>query len=176
MPSLNSPFWRSVVAVGAALLIASLLLVALGERPTLLFEALHHSLFTSFGLGYTLFYATPLLFTGLAVAIPYQAGLFNIGAEGQLLWGAISVVIAARTFHALPGFLGIPLVICFAALMGAAWGGLAGWWKAKRGAHEVIVTILLNFIAIGIVDYLLLYPFDDPAVQAPQTLAIPDKF
>ncbi len=139
-PSLNNPVWRSIIAVAVSLVVASGLLMGLGERPTLLFEALHHSLFTSFGLGYTLFYATPLLFTGLAVAIPYRAGLFNIGAEGQLLWGAISVVIAGRAFQGMPGLLGIPLIILSSALMGAAWGGLAGWWKAKRGAHEVIVT------------------------------------
>lgn len=163
-------------AVLFSLLVASLLLIAVGERPTLLLEALSHSLFTSFGLGYTLYYATPLIFTGLAVAIPYRAGLFNIGAEGQLLWGAIAVVVSTRFFSFLPAPLGILIGIFSSVLMGAAWGGLAGWWKAKRGAHEVIVTILLNFIAVGLVDYLLLYPFDDPEVQAPQTLAIPPAF
>ncbi len=166
----------AVLATFFALLMASLLLVLVGERPTLLAEAIAHSLFTSFGLGYTLFYTTPLIFTGLAVAIPYRAGLFNIGAEGQLTWGAIAVVIATRFFSFLPAPLGILVGIFSGMLMGAAWGGLAGWWKAKRGAHEVIVTILLNFIAVGIVDYLLLYSFDDPEIQAPQTLPIPPEF
>ncbi len=164
-----------LLALLAALLVASGILIAVGERPSLLAEALSNSLFTSFGLGYTLFYATPLIFTGLAVAIPYQAGLFNIGAEGQLMWGAITVVIAGRFLAGLPSAVGIPLVILLSAMAGGVWGGLAGWWKAKRGAHEVIVTILLNFIAVGIVDYLLLYPFADPQVQAPQTLPIPEK-
>lgn len=165
-----------VLATVFALMVASLILIVVGERPTLLAEALSHSLFTSFGLGYTLFYTTPLIFTGLAVAIPYRAGLFNIGAEGQLTWGAIAVVVGTRFFSFLPPPLGILAGILSAMLMGAAWGGLAGWWKAKRGAHEVIVTILLNFIAAGIVDYLLLYPFADPDVQAPQSLPIPAKF
>ncbi len=95
----------------------------------------------------TLVAATPLIFTGLAVAIGFRAGLFNIGGQGQLIVGAVGALIAGFTFS-LPSFLHIPLALLAGTLAGAIWGGISGLLKARTGAHEVITTIMLNFIAL----------------------------
>lgn len=96
----------------------------------------------------TLGQAIPLVFTGLSVAFAFRAGLFNIGAEGQLVTGAIAATWLGVTFASLPGILLLPLVLLISILAGAIWGGIAGFLKAYRGAHEVISTIMLNWIAI----------------------------
>jgi len=102
----------------------------------------------------TLFAATPLIFAGLAVAIGFQAGLFNIGVNGQMHIGGLAALWVGFTFS-LPAIVHIPLVIVGALLGGAIWGGIAGLLKARTGAHEVITTIMLNFIALFLVDFLL---------------------
>ena len=107
--------------------------------------------------GRTLRLATPLIFTGLAVAVAFRAGLFNIGGQGQMALGMIVAGAVALKLD-LPGALGvfqIPLQLAMGALAGAAWGALAGWLKAVRGAHEVITTIMLNYVAYSIGAYLV---------------------
>ncbi len=155
-----------------ALLLGTFILAVSGENPTLLFEALSNSIFTGFGLGYTLFYATPLIFTGLSVAVCFRCGLFNIGAEGQLYMGALGILLVSLLLPNAPAIAAIPLGILSAALLGGLWGAIAGVLKAKRGSHEVIVTILLNFVALYIVNYLILYPLDDPTTQKPESLPL----
>jgi simple sugar transport system permease protein len=146
--------------------------MAVGEKATLLWEALRNTLFTGFGLGYTLFYTTPLIFTGLSVALAWHCGLFNIGAEGQLYVGAIAVVLMAVAFPGLHWSVAMPLACLASFCAGGIWGGIAGFLRAKRGSHEVIVTILLNFIAYALVDYLILYPFKNPDTQNTETLVV----
>jgi general nucleoside transport system permease protein len=102
----------------------------------------------------TLVAATPLIFTGLAVAIGFRAGLFNIGGQGQLIVGAMGALIAGFTFD-LPSFLHIPLALIAGTLAGAIWGGAAGLLKARTGAHEVITTIMLNYIALFLMRWAL---------------------
>ncbi len=102
----------------------------------------------------TLYAATPLIFAGLAVAVGFQAGLFNIGVNGQMHIGGMTALWVGFTFS-LPALIHIPLVIVAALAGGAIWGGFAGLLKAKTGAHEVITTIMLNFVALFLVDYLL---------------------
>jgi ABC-type uncharacterized transport system permease subunit len=102
----------------------------------------------------TLFAATPLIFAGLAVAVGFQAGLFNIGVNGQMHIGGMAALWAGFTF-ALPAVFHIPLILAAAIAGGAVWAGLSGFLKARTGAHEVITTIMLNFIALFLVDYLL---------------------
>jgi simple sugar transport system permease protein len=123
----------------------------IGDAYRALFEG---SLGSRNALAETLFAATPLILAGLAVAVGFQAGLFNIGANGQMhiggmvgLWVGFSISV--------PGIIHIPLAILGALIGGALWGGLAGLLKARTGAHEVITTIMLNFIALFMVDYLL---------------------
>lgn len=102
----------------------------------------------------TLFAATPLILAGLAVAVGFQAGLFNIGVNGQMLIGGMAALWVGFSFD-LPGIVLIPLALVAAIIGGAFWAGIAGLLKAKTGAHEVITTIMLNFIALFLVDYLL---------------------
>jgi len=102
----------------------------------------------------TLFAATPLILAGLAVAIGFQAGLFNIGVNGQMHIGGMLALWIGFSFS-LPAVVHIPLVLVGAIVGGAIWGGLAGLLKARTGAHEVITTIMLNFIALFLVDFLL---------------------
>lgn len=161
-----------VLGLGLSLLAAAVLLLLLGEKTSVLGEALYNSCLTDFGLGYSLFYMTPYLFTGLGVAVCFQCGLFNIGGEGQLYLGAISIVALASVLPDVSPWVGIPLGIGVSAGAGGVWGGIAGWLKAKRGSHEVIVTILLNFIAFAIVNYLILYRFDNPSSQSPETFDV----
>lgn len=102
--------------------------------------------------------AAPLICAGLAVALAFRAGLFNIGAQGQAQWGAILGAWVGFSFTGLPMILHLPLAIVSGVLGGAIWGGIAGLLKAKTGAHEVIVTIMLNYLAVKVLDWLLLTP------------------
>jgi simple sugar transport system permease protein len=105
-------------------------------------------------LSETLFAATPLILAGLAVAVGFQAGLFNIGVNGQMMIGGLAALWVGFTLD-LPAIILLPLALVAAIAGGAFWAGIAGFLKAKTGAHEVITTIMLNFIALFLVDYLL---------------------
>jgi simple sugar transport system permease protein len=107
----------------------------------------------------TLLAATPLIFTGLAVALGFRAGLFNIGAEGQLYVGAIVATFVGFSLHGLPLVVHLPLTIAAGFLGGALWGFIPGLLKARTGAHEVIVTIMMNYIAYSLVTWVLRQPF-----------------
>jgi general nucleoside transport system permease protein len=106
----------------------------------------------------TLLAATPLIFTGLAVALGFQCGLFNIGAEGQLYVGAVFGTFAGFAFTGLPWFIHIPLAVGAGFLGGALWGFIPGLLKARTGAHEVIVTIMLNYTAYNLISWVLKVP------------------
>ena len=105
---------------------------------------------------------TPYIFTGVAVALGFQAGVFNIGAEGQLFMGAIMAAWAGWTFKGLPPIVHVPLALAVGTLTGFVWGFIPGWLKAKTGAHEVINTIMMNYIAFNFSEYLIRGPFEDP--------------
>jgi ABC-type uncharacterized transport system permease subunit len=107
----------------------------------------------------TLLAATPLIFTGLAVALGFRSGLFNIGAEGQLYLGAIVATFVGFSLHGLPLFIHLPLTIVAGFLGGALWGFIPGLLKARTGAHEVIVTIMLNYVAYLLVTWVLRQSF-----------------
>lgn len=171
--SLAWPLAAVLAGLGAAALLAGLA----GENPLTVLSILARSAFGStFGLGYTLYYATPLLLAGLAVALPYRAGLFNIGAEGQLLLGSAAVAAVSTAYVDLPALVAVPLGMLAAALAGGAWGLLAGWLRARRGAHEVIVTILLNIIAAALVNWIILAWLKDPASQVAESRPIGEGF
>ncbi|NVM96687.1 ABC transporter permease [Arthrobacter sp. AETb3-4] len=113
------------------------------------------------GIFETLTFATPLILSGLAVTLAFRAGLFNIGAQGQIILGATFAGAVGFGMH-LPPAIHLPAVILAGAIGGAIWGGIAGFLKARTGAHEVIVTIMLNYIAISLVLYLLKNQLKDP--------------
>ncbi|HEX9822880.1 MAG TPA: ABC transporter permease [Actinomycetota bacterium] len=114
-------------------------------------------------LSETIVAATPFIFTGLAVALGFRAGLFNIGAEGQMNAGAITAAFVGFSITGLPIYVHLPLAIVAGFVGGAIWGMIPGILKARTGAHEVITTIMMNFIALRLLDYLLLrQPFQRP--------------
>jgi len=139
-----------------ALLTGALIISLTGKDPILVYSVLFSStLGNSYGIGMVLFKATPLVFTGLSVAFAFKAGMFNIGAEGQMNIGAFAGAWAGFTFYSLPWYLLIPFSILAAFAGGALWGSIAGYLKARFGSHEVINTIMLNFIALALVSYLV---------------------
>ena len=163
---LNENLWRTiavqVVAVLLAVLIGAIILLVSGANPIEAYAALLRGSFgTTTALGRTLEKATPLIFSGLAVAFAFKAGMFNIGAQGQLLLGAVTAAFLGFAIHGLPAFIHMPLALIGGALAGGLYGVIPGALKAYRGAHEVIVTIMLNYIAINITDYLADGPWKD---------------
>ena len=144
-----------VVAVLLSLLIVAIVLLISGANPLEAYLALLKGAFGSrAAVQRTLEKATPLVFTGLAVAFAFKGGLFNIGAQGQLLLGAIVAAAIGFGISGLPFIIHMPLALVGGALAGAMYGSIPGLLKAWTGAHEVITTIMLNFIAINITDYL----------------------
>src|SRR4051812_46782897 len=152
-----------IVAVLAAFLVGGAFVLAIGDNPIETFRLLIGSaLWWPDGIGYTLFLATPLIFTGLAVAVAFQAGLLNIGAEGQLYVGAFAAAWMGITLGKLPAIALVPLCMSAAIVAGAAWAAIPGILKARFGSHEVINTIMMNFIAAALVSYLTQYHYRTP--------------
>ncbi len=161
-----------LLAVIAAFIVGGIIILAIGDNPVTTYGILFNSAvglydargnFTFDNWGYTLFYATPLIFTGLSVALALRCGLLNIGAEGQLYMGAFAAAWVGLTFTSLPGIILVPLAIIAAMIAGGIWGAVPGILKARFGSHEVINTIMLNFIAIGLLSYLVQYHFKEPS-------------
>lgn len=119
---------------------------------------------------------TSLIFTGLSVSTAFKSGLFNIGAEGQLNFSAISMVVFATTYPGVtfPGSL--LLILLVGLLAGAIWGAIPGLLKAYRGSHEVIVTMMLNFVSAGISSYFISHQLQNPDSQNPESAVIADTF
>jgi len=124
------------------------------------------------GLSETFVAMTPYVFLGLGLAVGFKAGLFNIGAEGQFYIGAISAVWAGIVFTGLPTFIHLPLVILAGAVGGAIWAGIPALLKVRTGAHEVITTMMMNYIAFRLTEYLVSYPLRDAKSSAVQTLRV----
>lgn len=158
--------WRSVsipiFAVLFAAAIGAVILAVSGANPWEAYAALIKGSFGSMqAFGRTLEKATPLVFSGLAVAFAFKAGLFNIGAQGQLLFGAIVAAALGFGIQGLPAVIHAPLALLGGALAGALYGAIPGALKTYTGAHEVITTIMLNYVAINITDYLADGPWKD---------------
>jgi simple sugar transport system permease protein len=128
--------------------------------------------FKTRGFSETLVAMTPYVFLGLGLAIGFKAGLFNIGVEGQFYIGAISAVWAGIVFPGLPAFIHLPIVILAGALGGAIWAGIPAILKARTGAHEVITTMMMNYIAFRFTEYLVSFPLRDTKSTAVQTLRV----
>ena len=167
-PSLQifDTIWRAVsvplVAVLLALLIGAIILIASGANPIDAYAALIQGAFgSSMALGRTLEKATPLIFSGLAVAFAFKGGLFNIGAQGQLLLGALVAAAIGFGIEGLPWFIHAPLALAGGALVGGLYAAIPGALKVYTGAHEVITTIMLNYIAINITDFFADGPLKD---------------
>ncbi len=157
--------------LAAAFLVAGLVVIAVGENPL---EAVELMLFGAFGygegLGFTLYYATNFIFTGLAVAVAFHAGLFNIGGEGQAYVAGLGVALVCLFMDTLvPWWITAPFAIMAGAAFGAFWAFVPGYLQAKRGSHIVITTIMFNFIAAALMTYMLVNVFRQPGSMAPES-------
>ena len=154
-----------------ALLVPGLIVLAIGENPLAAVRVmLAGALGDSEGIGYTLYYATNFIFTGLAVAVAFHAGLFNIGGEGQATLGGLGVglVLLAGDRH-LPFAALLPLALLAGMGFGAAWALVPAWLQAYRGSHIVITTIMFNFLAAALMVYLMVNVLIAPGSMSPES-------
>jgi simple sugar transport system permease protein len=160
--------------LAVALALSSIVIIAVGENPAV---ALRIMLTGAFGngeaIGYTLYYATTFVFTGLAVAIPFHAGLFNIGGEGQAMLGGIGVAFVCLGSAAAPIWLVLPAAIVAAMAFGAGWALIPAWLQARRGSHVVITTIMFNFLAATLLNWLLVAWLVAPGQSSPESSGFP---
>lgn len=151
-----------VVAITLAFAVSALIMLAAGADPVKAFGAMASGAFGSpNSLATTAVRMTPLLLTGLAVALSFRAGVFNVGAEGQLYAGAALGSVVALLLGGLPGILLVPLTLVGGFVGGALWAFVPGWLRAYRGVSEVVTTLMLNFVGILLVSYLV-DPIDGP--------------
>jgi len=159
-----------LVGVLFALLAGAVLLVILRANPLAAYSALlRGAAGTRFGITQTLVKATPLLLVGLGICIAFRANVINIGGEGQIIAGALMATWWPLTFHAWPGWLLIPATLIVGFLAGAAWGFIPGILKARLNVNEILSTIMLNAIALQLMNLLLQGPLMDPAGVAART-------
>jgi len=161
-----------LLAVVAALIIGGIIMLATGV-PVQSIAQSYLALFTGsvgsvYAVSETLTSATPLILAALGLALGFKAGLFNIGAEGQMILGGIGAVIVGFSFPGLPIYMHLPLALLAGMVGGAVWASIAGWLRATTGAHEVILTIMLNLTAQRLLTYLLRNPpIQNPARSDP---------
>ena len=176
-PAAGLPRWAvigllPVLNLLTAFAVSGLVVLLIGEDPWRVVRIL---VWGAFGfeeaIGYTLFYATNFIFTGLAVAVAYHCGLFNIGGEGQAYVGGLGVALVCLHLDFLPFALIVPAAMAGAALFGAAWAFVPAFLQAYRGSHVVITTIMFNFIAAALMVYLLVNVMSEPGSVQPETRA-----
>lgn len=170
------PFWMSAVLLPllnlvTAFIVIALIFLAIGVDPI---EAFGYIITGAFGqtdgLGFTLYYTTNFIFTGLAVAVAFHAGLFNIGGEGQAYIGGLGAGLVCLTLGQwLPGLIVIPVAIVASALFGAAWAYIPAALQAYRGSHIVITTIMFNYLAASLMVYLMVNVIREPSQMTPQS-------
>ena len=161
-----------IIAVLFALLIGAIVLTVTGHSPIEAYAAVLVGAFGDiYGIGQTFTQATPIIFTALAFLFSYKCGLFNIGAEGQLLVGGLTAALVGISASGLPIFIHLPLALIAGAAGGALWGFFPAVLKAKLGANEVITTLMLSYVALYITSYIVNYPLKAPGM-VPQTVPI----
>ncbi len=169
------PRWVYLVLIpflnlAAAFLVSGIVILIVGDDPIKAFQVL---LYGSFGygeaIGFTLYYTTNFIFTGLAVAVAFHCGLFNIGGEGQAFIGGLGAGLVCLWLDGTSFWLVFPLAILGSALFGAAWAFIPGYLQAKRGSHVVITTIMFNFIAASLLTYLMVEVLIEPGQQSPRS-------
>ena len=160
-----------LVALLIALVVGDILILSFGQAPGQVYRLLLEGTWgNSYGLGQVLFKATTLVFVGLAVAVGLRAGLFNIGAEGQLAAGGFAAAIVGLVLPSgMPALIAVPVCVLAAAAGGGAVGAVPGVLKARFGAHEVIITIMLNFIVLAFLNWVVA-----ARLHVPETLHTPE--
>ncbi|PYE84773.1 ABC transporter permease [Pseudoroseicyclus aestuarii] len=173
------PQWADVLLIPLVSLIlaaffSAVVILAIGENP---WEALkimvEGALGSTYGWGYTLYYATNFIFTGLAVAVANHAKMFNIGGEGQAVMGGLGVALVCLYIPFPHWTLALLAAAATAAVFGAAWAAIPALLQAKRGSHIVITTIMFNFIAASLLNYFLIGPLKADGME-PATARFPE--
>ena len=174
MPKWADVILTPLISLFLAFAISALVILAIGESPV---EALtvmvQGALGSSYGWGYTLYYATNFIFTGLAVMVAYHAGLFNIGGEGQAAMGGLGVTLVLLSLPWPHWALALPAAMIGAAAFGALWALIPAWLQARRGSHIVITTIMFNFIAAALLNYLLVNVLRPQGSMDPASASFP---
>ncbi len=169
------PRWADVVLVPLinltlAFIAAGLVVLAIGQNPfDMVFFVIKGALGSTTGIGYTLYYATNFIFTGLAFSVAMHARHFNIGAEGQAIAGGVGAAIVLLAVPWPHWTLALPAAILGASVFGAGWAAIPAYLQARRGSHVVITTIMFNFIAAAIIGFLLNGVLKDPNTQNAET-------
>jgi general nucleoside transport system permease protein len=169
------PKWADIALIPIinlvlALFVSALVVLYIGESPVqALTIMVRGSVGSAYGWGFTLYYATNFIFTGLAVAVAFHARMFNIGGEGQAAIGGLGVAVVVLALPWPHWSLALLAATIGAALFGAAWAAIPAYLQAKRGSHIVITTIMFNFIASALLVYLLVNVFRVPGSMAPET-------
>ncbi len=188
-PGLSSERWAQVIdallpvlAVLAALSVGAVMLLALGANPLRAYEALLVGAFGSFNaLAETAVKAVPLLLVALGICIAFRGNVINIGGEGQMMIGALMATAVGLHLTNWPGIVVVPLALAVGFIGGAVWGGIPGLLKAYFDVNEILSTVMMNAIAVQVMNYLLRGPMIDPvqlerASRIPQTARLPDAF
>ncbi|RDD72978.1 ABC transporter permease [Paracoccus versutus] len=156
MPKWADVILTPLISLVLAFAISALVILAIGESPAEALKVMvQGALGSSYGWGFTLYYTTNFVFTGLAVMVAYHAGLFNIGGEGQAAMGGLGVALVVLALPWPHWALALPAAAMGAALFGALWALVPAWLQARRGSHIVITTIMFNFIAAAALNYML---------------------
>lgn len=166
---------RTLGAIILALAVGALLIRLAGRDPLSAYQVLFHEAFVDYwGIANSLVKMCPIALTALAVVLPYRAGLFNIGGEGQIYIGGLFAALVGLNLPACPPLIGILLVLIAGALGGGLWAAIAGVLRAKRGVNEVVVTLLLNFVAIHIVSFAVNGPMLAAGAPYPYSEELPE--
>ena len=174
------PGWADAVLVPLislvlAAVLSALVIIGIGEDPVAAFKLMvDGALMRSSGWGYTLYYATNFIFTGLAVAIAFHARLFNIGGEGQAMIGGLGVALACLYIDWPNWYIALIGATAAAAIFGALWALIPAYLQAKRGSHIVITTIMFNFIAAAVLNYILVNLLRPQGAMDPATAKFPE--
>lgn len=175
MPRWADAILVPIISLLLAAVLSALVILSIGEDPIAAFKLMvDGALMSSAGWGYTLYYATNFMFTGLAVSVAFHARLFNIGGEGQAMLGGLGVALVCLYIpwpHWSLALIGASLA---AALFGAMWAFLPGWLQAKRGSHVVITTIMFNYIAFSVLNYVLVNLLRPVGSMDPATPKFPE--
>lgn len=173
------PKWADLALIPAinliiAFAISALVILAIGEDPVRAIQVMvSGALGSAYGWGYTLYYATNFIFTGLAVAVAFHASQFNIGGEGQATLGGLGVAIVCLALPWPHWTLALLAASLGAALFGAAWAAIPAWLQARRGSHIVITTIMFNFIGASLLNYMLVNVMRPVGSMDPATARFP---
>ncbi|WP_141603453.1 ABC transporter permease [Terrilactibacillus laevilacticus] len=169
-----------IIAVILGLLVGAIIMLLTGYNPILAYQSILESVFLQpYYTGETIRAIIPLILTGLAVAFAFRTGLFNIGVEGQLLVGWFAAVAVSIMFSGLPKLILLPLAIIVSALAGGLWGFIPGLLKARLKVHEVIITIMMNYIALYTTNYLIkhfLYAEGEKTPNIPEAASLASTF